>query len=55
MTEQSYAVDAGHPCAQSYGAQRAQRMIGLKFRDQAYRHAMNSPRRSTGCSSVRSG
>ena len=34
IRDRAIVSDLFHRCAESYGVQRAQRMIGLKFRDQ---------------------
>jgi hypothetical protein len=34
ITDPAVVADLSHRCAESYGAQKAQRAMGLKFRDQ---------------------
>ena len=34
ITDRAVVADLAHRCAESYGAKKAQRMMGLKFRDQ---------------------
>lgn len=34
ITDRAVVADLAHRCAESYGAKKAQRMMGMKFRDQ---------------------
>jgi hypothetical protein len=55
IQDSAIVTDLYLKCVQSYGVKRAQRMMGVKFRDQRYRRSTSSPRRSAGCAWQRCG